>query len=90
MSENKGQTMSKRHWEWQDCYLEAFLDTNPFNLVGRIAAAEKAIFLRAEELRAGSGGEVEQQAIADAISGLAILMRERPSLGLESKTERGS
>jgi|HubBroStandDraft_6_1064221.scaffolds.fasta_scaffold119751_3 hypothetical protein len=82
--------MSKRHWEWQDCYLETFLDTNPLNLVGRIAAAEKAIFLRTEELRTSSGGEVERQAIADAVRGLAILMKVRPSLQLESKTERRS
>jgi hypothetical protein len=90
MSENKGQTMSKRHWEWQDSYLEVFLDTNPLNLVDRIAAVEKAIFLRAEELRTSSGGEVEGQAIADAIRGLAILTRERPNLRLESKTEQRS
>jgi hypothetical protein len=55
MSENKGQTESKPQWEWQDCYLEAFLDTNPLNLVGRIAAAEKAIVLRTEELRTSPG-----------------------------------
>lgn len=53
--------------------LEAFLDTNPLNLVGRIAAAEKAILLRTEELRTSSAEEVERQAISDAISGLSIL-----------------
>jgi hypothetical protein len=75
MSENEGQTMSKRQWGWQDCYLEAFLDTNSLNLVGRIAAAEKAIFLRTEELRTSSGGELERQALADALSGLSLLKR---------------
>jgi hypothetical protein len=88
MSENKGQSVNKPQWEWQDCYLEAFLDTNPLNLVGRIAAAEKAILSRTEELRTSSGGEAERQALADALSGLAILMRERPNLRLESKTEQ--
>ena len=86
MSENKGQTGSKPQWEWQDCYLEAFLDTNPLNLVGRIAAAEKAIVLRTEELRASPGGEVERLAIADAISGLSILKRGIKSpIGINDK-----
>ncbi len=88
MSENKGQTVGKPQWEWQDYYLEAFLDSNPLNLVGRIAAAEKAVFLRTEELRASSGGEVERQALADALSGLSILKRDIKSpIGIKDRTK---
>jgi hypothetical protein len=88
MSDNKGQPVGKPQWEWQDYYLEAFLDTNPLNLVGRIAAAEKAIFLRTEELRASSGGELERQALADALSGLSILKRDIKSpIGIKDRTK---
>jgi hypothetical protein len=71
--------MSTPQWEWQDYYLEALLDTNPMNRLERVEAAEKAISLRTRELGASPGGEVERRAIADAISCLAILKRERES-----------
>ncbi len=88
MPENKGQPVGKPQWEWQDCYLEAFLDTNPLNLVGRIAAAEKAIFLRTEELRTTSGGELERQALADALSALSIFKRDIKSpIGIKDRTK---
>ena len=80
--------MSDTQWKWQEPYLEAFLDTDPKNLADRIAAAEKAIYLRTEELRASSNGLAEWRAIADAISGLSILKREIKS-STEVKPERG-
>jgi hypothetical protein len=80
--------MSDAHWKWQEPYLEALLDTDPQNLVSRVAAAEKAISLRTKELQASSDGHVEWQAIADAISGLSILKREIKS-PTEIRTERG-
>lgn len=64
------------HWNWQEAYLEAFLETDPLNLVSRVAAAEKAIYLRTEELRSNPNGQAEWHAIADAISGLTILKKE--------------
>ncbi len=77
--------MSKPEWEWQDHYLEAFLDTVPQNLVTRVAAAEKAIFLRTKELGTGSEAQEEWQAIADAMGGLAILKKEIESqLGIDA------
>jgi len=79
--------MSDARWKWQEAYLEAFLDTDPQNLVSSVAAAEKAIYLRTEELRASSDGHVEWKAIADAISGLSILKREIKS-STEVRTER--
>jgi hypothetical protein len=78
--------MSDAHWKWQEPYLEAFLDTDPQNLVSRVAAAEKAISLRTEELRESSDGHVEWKAIADAISGLSILKREiKPSTEIRAE-----
>jgi hypothetical protein len=68
--------MSENHWKWQETYLEAFLDTDPLNLANRVAAAEKAIYLRTEELRASTGAGAEWRAIADAMSGLSILKGE--------------
>jgi hypothetical protein len=72
--------MSTPRWEWQDYYLEALLDTNPMNVFERVEAAEKAISSRTRELRASPDGEVERQAIADALSDLAILKRESKSI----------
>jgi hypothetical protein len=68
--------MNETQWKWQEPYLEAFLDTDPQNLVSRVATAEKAIFTRTAELRSSADGRVEWQAIADAISGLSILKKE--------------
>ena len=80
--------MSDTRWGWQDYYLEAFLETNSLKLVGRIAVAEKAIFLRTIELRGSSDTEVERQAIADAVSALSILKREsNSSIGIKMEQE---
>lgn len=80
--------MSETRWGWQDYYLEAFLETNPLKLVGRVAIAEKAIYLRTIELRGSLECEAEQQAIADAINALLILKRESDSSN-GIKTEQG-
>jgi hypothetical protein len=83
-----GDVVKDTEWKWQEFYLEAFLDTDPQNLVRRVAAAEKAIYLRTEELRTSAEGQAEWRAIADAISGLAILKKEIKS-SRESGGERG-
>jgi hypothetical protein len=36
--------MSETQREWQQLYLEALLETNPLNLAGRVATAEKQSF----------------------------------------------
>lgn len=82
-----GDVTSNTQWKWQEAYLEAFLDTDPQNLVSRVAAAERAIYLRTEELRSSENGQVEWRAIADAISGLTILKKEIKASG-EVRTER--
>jgi len=57
-------------------------------LLAGIVAAEKAIRLRAEELLASSGGEVERQALVDVLSGLSILKRDIKSpIGIKYKTK---
>jgi hypothetical protein len=68
--------MSEEKREWRELYVEALLEANPLNLAGRIATAEKAIFLRMEEMGVGSVQRVERNAIADAISSLSVLRRE--------------
>ena len=75
--------MSNVQWEWQEHYLDARIETNPLNLGGRVATAERAIFLRTKELRGSLLGPVERRAIADAINALSVLRRENkasPSL----------
>jgi hypothetical protein len=83
-----GDDMSDTQWKWQEFYLEALLDTDPRNLANHVAAAEEAIYLRTEELRASSDGQAEWRAIADALNGLSILKREIKS-STESRTGRG-
>jgi hypothetical protein len=79
--------MSDIQREWKQFYVEALLETNPLNLAGRVATAEKAIFLRTKELRVGPVEQAERHAIADAISSLSVLRREcKSSIGIEAKT----
>ncbi len=72
--------MNILQWEWQQQYRVALLETNPLNLGGRVANAEKAISLRAEVLGAGSDGQAERQAIEYAMRGLSVLKREIPAV----------
>jgi hypothetical protein len=79
--------MSGTQREWQQLYVEALLETNPLNLAGRVATAEKAIFLRRKELPIGFVEQAERHAIADAISSLSVLGRECKSpIGIRAET----
>jgi hypothetical protein len=71
--------------EWQQCYVEALLETDAANLAQKVAGAEKAILSRVGELCTSSSGEEEWQAIEDAISGLSVLRREvlKASIGIK-------
>ena len=70
-------------WKWEGLYLQAFLETNALNLPGRITDVEKAIASRTIELRTSANGEMEWQAIEDAMNGLSILKREiRSAMGI--------
>jgi hypothetical protein len=77
--------MNNAQWKWEDAYLEAFMETNPSNLSRRVADAEKAIASRTSELRTSPDGELEWQAIEDAMNGLSILKREiRAPIGIRA------
>jgi hypothetical protein len=76
----RGANMSILQWEWQQQYRVALLETNPLNLGGRVATAEKAISRRAEVLGARSDGQAERQAIEYAMRGLSVLKREIPAI----------
>ena len=79
--------MSDTQREWQRLYVEALLETNPLNLGGRIATAEKAISLRTKELCIGLVEQAERHAIADAISSLSALRKECKSpIGIQAGT----
>jgi hypothetical protein len=71
--------------EWQQCYVEALLETDAVNLVASVAIAERVILSRVEELCLSSGEEEEWRAIEDAISGLSVLRREivKSSIGIK-------
>jgi len=74
--------------EWQRLYVEALVETNTWKLVDRVARAEKALRLRAEELGMSSEGAEESRAIADAERGLAVLKREIESQVGDITTDR--
>jgi hypothetical protein len=77
--------MENAQWKWEELYLKAFLETNPLNLPGRVADAEKAIGSRTTEMRTNPDGELEWQAIEDAMNGLSILKREiSASMGIHA------
>jgi hypothetical protein len=79
--------MTEEKHEWRQLYVDALLETNPLNLAGRIAAAEKAIFLRMNELRVGSVERVERNAMSDAMSSLSALRREcKSAKGIKTET----
>ena len=68
--------MNQMH-EWQRHYETAILETDRPRLPMLINAAQAAIEARVEQLREDHGGTTdEQQAIADALSGLRVLQKE--------------
>jgi hypothetical protein len=61
---------------WQEKYTEAMLEPSLQELPPRIAAAEKVIYQRIEELKsAGFSSTEERCAIDDALRGLRVLTR---------------
>jgi hypothetical protein len=64
---------------WQKAYLAAILETNNSNLPERIRDAEDAIVARKQQLGESvlNGAAEELSAIQDALSGLAVLRKER-------------
>ena len=73
------------NYDWQRYYEAAILETDPAQLPRRIAKAQAAIDRRVEELRANQipeqnpgpdGVAAEEQALADALTGIRILVKE--------------
>jgi hypothetical protein len=59
---------------WRHLYRAALFEANPGRLLGRIAEAERALVLRARELFAASGDNIEEeQALDDAMYALRAL-----------------
>jgi hypothetical protein len=86
MDKLRTSVMSNERREWRQLYVDALLETNPLNLADRVSTAEKAIFLRMEQLRVGSVEQAERHAIADAISSLSVLRREcKSSTGIKAE-----
>lgn len=81
--------MSDLRSDGQEYYLQALLETSQLNFDEQLAAAEEAVFLRMEELRASADGRVQRQAIEDAIRFLSVLKGEilKSTIGIE--TEQG-
>jgi hypothetical protein len=66
-----------RYPHWQVQYEEALREGDPQSLRQRVDAAEKAIFLRSQELAANPQAHTERQAMSDAISTLRAIQREK-------------
>ena len=67
--------------QWQQLYQAALLEVRPEQLRQRIAAAEKAMEQRLEELKQSDpGSSDEQRAIADALRRLRVLADSECSL----------
>lgn len=79
--------MSDLQSEWQDHHRQAVFESSPRALSGQIAAAEEAVFLRMEELRASSDRQVVRRAIEDAIHLLSVLKNEmlRSTIAIETE-----
>jgi hypothetical protein len=83
-----GITMTlQREPEWHRLYEGALSETDPLKLVRRVAAAEKAILMRVEELCTSSDGAIEWQALEQAISGMSVLKREILKSAIGTKAE---
>ena len=69
-----------RYPAWQNEYQTAVLELDPRTLLERVHAAETAIFNRLQELAQNADrpeDKAERQAIADALSALRILKRDK-------------
>jgi len=71
-------TMQKQ--KWYEVYKAAVLETDWSKMEERIRVAESAIQERQHEFALNHGGTAEeQQAIADALSGLTVLRKDATS-----------
>ena len=62
---------------WRESYEQAVSEFDPGKLVERVADAETAILSRMQALQTSSDGNVERQAIGEALNGLRTLQIEK-------------
>ncbi len=65
---------------WEEHYVKAVLEADHTRLQDLIQRAEAAIQARKRELNGRIGHTPEMQLAQDALNGLRVLKRERPSL----------
>jgi hypothetical protein len=63
--------------EWQKSYQETLLETNEEKLKEKILLTEWKVFQRLQQISSGNDHQGERQAIADAMSALLTLQRDR-------------
>lgn len=66
--------------EWQIPLQELILESDRTKLPEKVQKVETLIFERLQQLREGNDGEIETQAINDAVALLRIIKRERVDL----------
>ena len=81
MSEPVTRSMPARFPSWQSEVQAAVDETNPEKLLGRVHAAEVAIFTRLQELGKGAmndrANQAERESLATAVETLRLLKRDR-------------
>jgi hypothetical protein len=85
MSEPVTRSTPARFPSWQSEVQAAANETDPEKLLGRVHAAEVAIFTRLQELGEGAH-EAERESLADAVETLRLLKRDR--LGFPDWTQK--
>ena len=67
----------RKYPKWQSEFEEAIVEFDPEKLVGKIKQFELAVFVRLQELACDSDHHDERQAIADALSTLRQVKRDK-------------
>jgi len=65
--------------KWERQFQEVVLELNGEKLVAKIQTLETAIFVRLQELKSDSDHHTERQAIADALSTIRVLKKNKVS-----------
>ena len=65
--------------KWERQFQEVVLELNGEKLVAKIQTLETAIFVRLQELKSDSDHHTERQAIADALSTIRVLKKDKLS-----------
>jgi TonB family protein len=77
------------YWVWQEPYLAALREQNPFSLPERLVTAEKAILLRMEDLRDAPENLPELEALRKALNSLYARTPNRTPAAPRIAEDRG-